>query len=105
MNVDNAAIASTPGKAKTQEQVRAAIIRAGSALGWQIKDESPNVLVGTLVLRDHTAVVEIPYSTTSYSIKHRSSTNLDERGGKIHKNYNSWVQNLANGINAQLATL
>lgn len=61
--------------------------------------------VGTLTLRSHTAVVEIPYSSTSYSIKHRSSVNLDEGGGNIHKNYNGWIQNLNKGISTQLGLL
>lgn len=105
MNVDDAAVAVPSGKSVTSDQVRTAVIRAGSALGWQIKDESPNVLVGTLVLRKHTAVVEIPYSATTFSIKYRSSINLDEQGGMIHKNYNGWIQNLTRGINTQLSLL
>jgi len=105
MNVNDAAVASTSGKALSDEQVRGAIIRAGTSLGWQMKEEGPNLLRGTLVLRTHTAVVDIPFSTTSFSIKYRSSVNLDERNGSIHKNYNGWVQNLTAGINAQLATL
>ena len=103
MNVDNAAVPTASGKPLTQEQVRAAIIRAGGALGWQMKDEGPNKMVGTLVLRTHTAVVDIPYSATNFSIKYRSSVNLDESGGNIHKNYNGWIQNLHRGINTQLA--
>jgi hypothetical protein len=103
MNVDNAAVATPSGKPLTQEQVRAAIIRAGSALGWQMKDEGPNKMVGTLVLRTHTAVVDIPYSASNYSIKYRSSVNLEESGGNIHKNYNGWIQNLNRGINTQLS--
>jgi hypothetical protein len=103
MNVDNAAISTPSGKPLTQEQVRAAIIRAGSALGWQMKDEGPNKLVGTIVLRTHTAVVDIPYSATNYSIKYRSSVNLEESGGNIHKNYNGWIQNLNRGIGTQLS--
>ena len=102
MNVDNAAVPMVSGKAMTKEQVRAAIVRAGGALGWQMKDEGSDKLVGTLVLRSHTAVVEIPYSTTSYSIKYRSSIDLMESGGNIHKNYNGWIQNLHKGINTQL---
>ena len=86
----------------SKEEVRAAILRAGATLGWQMKDEGPNMLVGTLMLRTHTAVVEIPYSSSNYSIIYRSSTNLNESGGKIHKNYNGWIQNLTRGINAQL---
>ena len=103
MNVDNAPVPAVSGKPMTQEQVRAAIIRAGSALGWQMKDDGPNKMVGTLVLRQHTAVVDIPYSPTAYSIKYKSSVNLDESGGSIHKNYNGWIQNLNRGINTQLA--
>jgi hypothetical protein len=105
MNVDNAVVSSASGKPLTQDQVRGAIIRAGTALGWQMKDEGPNKLIGTLMLRTHTAVVEIPYSATSFSIRYRSSVNLDESGGKIHKNYNGWIQNLNRGINAQISAL
>lgn len=105
MNVSDAVVASPAGKSIGDDQVRAAIVRAGVALGWQLKDEGPNLLVGTLQLRKHTAVVEIPYSTGRYSIKYRSSVNLDEAGGTIHKNYNGWIQNLTKGINAQMALL
>lgn len=103
MNVNDAAVAATSGKSLTAPQVRAAIVRAGAALGWEMKDDGPNKLVGTINLRKHTAIVDIPYSASSYSIKYRSSINLDENGGQIHKNYNGWIQNLTKGINAQLA--
>ncbi|MEJ6022739.1 hypothetical protein [Ramlibacter sp. PS4R-6] len=102
-NVDQAAAVNASGKTLTHDQVRGAIVRAGAALGWQMKDEGPNTLVGTIALRGHSAVVTIPYSTTAYSIKYRSSENLQESGGKIHKNYNGWIQNLHRGIAAQLA--
>jgi len=105
MNVDNTAVASASGKPLTQDEVRGAIVRAGAALGWQMKDEGPNKLIGTLVLRTHTAVVEIPYSAANFSIKYRSSVNLDESGGNIHRNYNGWIQNLNRGINAQISAL
>jgi hypothetical protein len=102
-NVSDAAVTTASGKQLSAEQVRAAILRAGAALGWQIKDESPTLLVASIQLRSHQAVVEIPYSASSYSIKYRSSVNLDERAGNIHKNYNGWIQNLTRGINAQLS--
>jgi hypothetical protein len=105
MNVDSAAVPAVAGKQPSQEQVRTAIVRAGSALGWQMKDEGPNKVVGTLMLRSHTAVVDIPYSATSYSIKYRSSVNLNEADGSIHKNYNGWIQNLNKGISTQLGLL
>jgi hypothetical protein len=103
MNVSDAAVSSASGKPLSQDQVRAAIVRAGAALGWQMKDERPNLLVATLQLRSHTAVVEIPYSPSAYSIKYRSSVDLNEKDGQIHKNYNGWIQNLTRGINAQLS--
>lgn len=102
LNVTDALVASPAGKPVTAEQVRAAIIRAGAALGWQVKEEGPGKLVGTLVLRTHTAVVEIAYSATSFSIIYKSSINLDEGEGQIHKAYNGWIRNLAKGINVQI---
>ena len=103
MNVTEAPVATASGKPLSNEQVRSAIVRAGAALGWQMKEEGPGMLLGTLQLRNHTAVVAIPYSPTSYSVQYRSSVNLDEKGGTIHKNYNGWIQNLTRGINAQLS--
>ena len=102
LNVKDAAVTSSSGKAMSHAEVRSAILRAGAALGWQMKDEGSNMLVGTFLLRDHSAVVEIPYSSTAYSIKYRSSTNLRESGETIHKNYNGWIQDLTRRINAQL---
>lgn len=102
MNVKNAPITSASGKPLSNVEVRSAILRAGATLGWQMRDEGPNMLVGTLQLRDHLAVIEIPYSSNDYSLKYRSSNNLKESSGNIHKNYNGWIQNLTRGINAQL---
>ena len=103
LNVNDAPVATASGKALSKDQVRSAIVRAGAALGWQMKDEGPNMLVGSIQLRNHTAVIEIPYSATTYALKYRSSTNLHEKDGQIHKNYNGWIQNLTRGINAQLS--
>ena len=102
-NVDQTAIVNASGKSLTRDQVRGAIVRAGGALGWQMADEGPGKLVGTINLRKHTAVIEIPYSASGYAIKYRSSVELNEANGQIHKNYNGWIQNLQRGITAQLA--
>jgi hypothetical protein len=102
LNVNQSPITNAAGKPLSRDQVRAAIVRAGASLGWQMKDENPNVLTGSIALRTHSAVIEIPYSANSYSVKYRSSMNLDEKDGNIHKNYNGWIQNLQRGINAQL---
>ena len=100
-NVKDASVMAT--KPLTADQVKGAIVRAGTGLGWAMRDAGPGKLNGTLILRTHTAEVEIPYSATTYSITYKSSTNLQEAGGNIHRNYNGWITNLTRGINAQLA--
>lgn len=102
LNVNDAPIST--GKKLQASQVRQAIVTAGAALGWKVVDVKPGLLEGTLRLRDHTAVVEIPYTTSKYSIIFKSGVNLNEKDGQIHKNYNGWVQNLERGINAALAS-
>ncbi|MEZ2742255.1 hypothetical protein ACBP93_06405 [Paenalcaligenes hominis] len=103
MNVENAPVTSVSNHNLSASQVRDAIVRAGAGLGWQMKDVAPNLLQGTLHLRTHVAVVDIPYSAKEYSILYKSSVNLNAADGKIHKNYNGWITNLKNGINNQLA--
>ncbi len=62
----------------------------------------PGLIEATLVLRTHSATVEIPYSPKSYSIEYKTSTNLQADGNVIHQNYNGWVENLDRGIRVQL---
>ena len=84
---------------------RCAIIAAGAGLGWQMTDKSPGVLEGRLALRTHVAVVDIPYSEKAYSIRYRSSVNLNEANGTIHSNYNGWIQNLQRAVNSSVLAL
>ena len=102
-NVTDAPVPSVSGKAPSSDEVRKAIMRAGATLGWQMKADAPGKVTATLNVRKHTAVVEIPYSSRSYSINYKSSANLNEEEGQIHNNYNGWVKNLAKGIDANLA--
>ena len=105
-NIENAAIVTATGKgAPSAAAVRGAIIQAGAGLGWVMTDAKPGVLQGTLNLRSHSAVVEIPYTSTTYSILYKSSTNLMQPDGSIHKNYNGWIQNLQRDINARVSAL
>ena len=77
------------------------IRRAGAGLGWRMEPLGPGLMRGTLNLRAHQAVVDIPYDTQRFSIRYAASSNLDYNGNAIHRNYNSWVQNLQNAIMAQ----
>ena len=104
-NINEQQLVVGSGKEPTLDQVREAIIRAGGGLGWRIVESAPGMLHGTLVLRTHTAQVEIPYTTRTFSVIYKTSINLDAAEGQIHKNYNSWVQNLAKGIQGQAQLL
>jgi len=101
-NVNQAPIATA--KPQTQDDVRRAIIRAGAGLGWQMKENGPNALIGTINLRTHSATVDIPFNAKQYSILYKDSSNLNYDGTSIHKNYNGWIQNLQKAIDIQLGT-
>lgn len=89
---------------KSSEHMYRIIREAGQSLGWNIKKVKPGVLEGKLALRSHLAVVRINYNHTSYNIKYVRSSNLKYNASKgtIHKNYNGWIQNLQQAIDARL---
>jgi hypothetical protein len=89
----------------TLDDMQKAIVRAGAALGWQMKPVETGLIEGTLHLRTHMAKVHIKYDTTNYSITYKDSSNLDYDGTNIHKNYNGWIQNLDKAIRSQLSNL
>jgi len=103
MNVTDAPVVSN--RPVSPEDVEKAIIRAGATLGWQMKSVQPGLIQGTLNLRSHQAVVDIPFTIKNYSILYKDSVNLDYNGKEIHNNYNGWVQNLDKAIRAQLQNL
>lgn len=105
VNIDNAPVTPSTAKSLTATQVRQAIITGGTSLGWRMIDAGPGKLEGTLNLRTHTAVVDIPYSATAYSLKYKRSEGLQEADGQIHRNYNSWVQNLDRAIRTEISRL
>jgi len=94
-NVTNTPVAASKPNPSLDE-VGKAIQRAGVQLGWQMKEMKPGYIVGTLNIRKHLAVVDVNYSTKSYSITYKDSTELQYDGKNIHQNYNGWVQNLPN---------
>ena len=104
-NVDNGAVTPSMAKSVSAAQVRQAIITGGTSLGWKVTDAGPGRLEATLHLRSHTAVVDIPYSSSTYSIKHKRTEGLNESDGMIHRNYNSWVQNLDRAIRTEISRL
>lgn len=104
-NIDTAPLATVDGKGYTSNQVRSAIVTAGTSLGWRITEPAPGMLEGTLNLRAHTAVVDIPYGASSYGIRFKRAENLNASGDMIHSNYNGWVLNLDRAIRTELSRL
>jgi len=87
------------------EEVKKAIISAGTALGWKMMPQEDGRITGRLDLRKHTAIVDITYTTEAFSITYVDSTNLKYDGRLIHRNYNNWITNLENRIQATVAAL
>ena len=103
LNIDSAPI--VVNEKHTFTDIKKAILRAGGTLGWNMKVKKDGHIIGTLQLREHVAVVDVTYSKKSYSIKYKSSVNLNYDGTIIHSNYNGWIQNLNRGIQVQINTL
>ena len=88
----------------SEEQVGNAIINGGISKGWVMKKEQPGVIRGQLNVRQHQAVINIPYTARDYSINYVSSINLDDDGkGAIHRSYNRWILGLNQAIQIELA--
>lgn len=115
-NVQDAPVKTLSGKELTLDQVTKAIVLAGMGLKWEMEVATPGHIIGTLNLRDHQAVVDIPYNTSVYSILYKSSKGLlrklqtrmdvvEEDKEGIHPNYNGWIANLDNAIRTQLIAI
>jgi hypothetical protein len=78
------------------EDVRAAIIKGSRTIRAKLN-----------VKNKHFAIVEIPYSVSSYSIIYISSENLDYNPTRrtIHRNYNKWVLQLSTLIKRQFQSI
>ncbi|MFP1747046.1 hypothetical protein ACLEEB_11425 [Lonsdalea quercina] len=85
------------------EQVKTAIIQAGQQREWVMTPVAPGVINGHINQRGHIADIRINYSTSSYSINYVSSQNLRAANGKIHRNYNRWINNLDREIQLRLS--
>ena len=88
----------------SQKDVYKSIIRAGMSRGWDMKKISSGLVEATYAKRKFTVTVSINYTATNYTISYKSSQGLkyNEEKKTIHRNYNSWVNNLKNQINSEV---
>lgn len=108
-NVTEAEIHTGSGIEPTLKQVEKAILNSASTNQppWTMKVLEPGRILATLRVRSHIALVEITYTTKSYSITYNGSSNLKYNPVEktIHNNYNGWIQNLDSAIKFSLASI
>lgn len=87
----------------SESDISRAILNAGVSKKWVMREERPGLITGHIQVRQHQANISIPYNTANYSINYVSSVNLDDKGkGKIHRNYNRWINGLNQAIQLEL---
>ncbi len=75
------------------KQVEKNIVKALIQKGWQVKSNANGIILAEIMVRTHTARIEITFDASQYSINYVDSTNLkyDAKSNTIHKNYNNWI--------------
>jgi len=105
-NINDSPILTGSEKRATLAEIQKAIERAGDSTLWQTQAVSPGHIVATRTWKVHMAQVDIKYSTDSYRITYKnSSDSLEYDGTQIHKSYNTYVEQLDMAINRELALL
>jgi hypothetical protein len=88
----------------SDNQMQRAIITALNDRQWVVQSIQPGQIQASITVRGrHHAEVDIPYTSTSFNINYRSSWGLDYKNGKIHGNYNRWVNRLRDNILKELS--
>ena len=113
VNFENMPVKTKTGEPASPQEVREAIVAAGSRLNWDFADAEPGEpgrLRGTLIVRGtHVVEVDVPYSADHFSVLYLNSSQMSYRESEgvreIHRNYNVWVRELVHRISIQLAAL
>ena len=97
------ALASPP----ETKALESAIEKSLAQRHWTIKEHQPGKYVAEYAEREHSATIAILYDGQSARIDYVDSKGLlyaqDSSGEVIHRNYNTWVKNLANDIKVNLS--
>lgn len=95
-NIDNVPIPA----GLDMKTIGTAIVDGCAVRNWVATEVGPGHMQCQLYLRTHMAKVDIRYDTKAFSITYADSENLkyDKEKNRIHRNYNSWVQNLNGDI-------
>ncbi len=97
---------TAPSEAKPRfstKQLGDLITRVAQNQGWSVTAAKPGLLRCSTKWVNHSASVDIVYSSQSYSVQLGSAANLQDEDGLIHRNYNQRVRDLQREIDRQLA--
>ncbi|WP_312774106.1 hypothetical protein [Pseudomonas rhodesiae] len=91
------------GTQVSEEKMKQVIVNALQKREWTVQRLSPQLVQAEITVRgQYHAEIDIRYTRSSYAITYRDSRELGYKDGKIHRNYNRWVNNLDNDIKAGL---
>lgn len=87
----------------SEEKMKTVIVNALQKREWTVQRLSPQLVQAEINVRNqYCAAIDIRYTRNSYAITYRDSRELSYKDGKIHRNYNRWVNNLDSDIMAGL---
>ncbi|MGY2195055.1 hypothetical protein [Pseudomonas pergaminensis] len=87
----------------SEEKMKTVIVNALQKREWTVQRLSPQLVQAEINVRNqYYAAIDIRYTRNSYAITYRDSSDLGYKDGKIHRNYNRWVNNLDSDIMAGL---
>jgi hypothetical protein len=92
------------GANASKAKIKEAIFQGCLARKWVCQEVGSSLILGKIDVRHHEAQVDITYESGQYSIKYRSSQNLnyDAQKNTIHRNYNNWIDYLRKDIDLAL---
>jgi len=108
-NVSDSPITLVSGDEPDLAHVTKAIVAAAILTDpeWSMKVVEPGHILASLHIRDHLVKVDITYTTKSYNIIYKESSNLryDPELNTIHPSYKGWIRHLHKAIRGNIAML
>lgn len=91
----------------SNNKIEKAIIQAINYKQWRVLSKTDNKIVAAINVRSHYAEIVITYNQAKFEINYQNSNNLDFNAEKqgIHRNYNKWINLLANEIQRNINLL
>ncbi|MFT0476955.1 hypothetical protein ACMSI6_24035 [Pseudomonas antarctica] len=87
----------------SEDKMKQVIVNALQKREWTVQRFGPQLVQAEITVRNqYYAAIDIRYTRNSYAITYRDSRDLGYKDGKIHRNYNRWVNNLDSDIMAGL---